>query len=554
MIADDAARLETLLAALPPGELSALLGRRRFIGLHDLVSTKSHELFSEELVARYAIALDGARLLEQPPILSALLLGLEPKQLRSIASRHLDRVFNRDADNALALASKPVRPGTAITRDILGSLGLTERSMHGVERRASVDFIEPYEPLPILMDFQSEVKGRCTELFSRGARELLVQMPTGSGKTRTAMELVVDLDQRLSVFARGLSVIWLAHTEELCEQAIDSFSSVWAARGSQRVPVARLWGTYSPPEPTLSGALIVAGTSRIHSLSGNEPELFKSIASRVALVVIDEAHRALAPTVTSQLAALRGSGETLLVGLSATPARNLELSSENRALAKIFGHNLVTPQLGDDPIAELRRRGVLSELQRVELNYGEEADGEHDEENIDLPPSDEDLPESTLTSLAMNKERNLAILDKLQERVSPAEPAIVFCCSVQHADLLAAALRLRGLRAASVDCRMPRGTRRLVVQQFARGEIDVLLNYGVLSTGFDAPRVRTVVIARPTKSVILYSQMLGRGLRGPAMGGTAACTLIDVRDHLGRFGNLSDVYRRFQPYWVNSKV
>ena len=86
--------------------------------------------------------------------------------------------------------------------------------------------------------------------------------------------------------------------------------------------------------------------------------------------------------------------------------------------------------------------------------------------------------------------------------------------------------------------------------RYAVGEIDVLLNFGVLSTGFDAPNVRTVVIARPTTSVILYSQMLGRGLQGPKMGGTAQCTLVDVRDHFGRFGDLSSLYLRFQPYWT----
>ena len=118
--------------------------------------------------------------------------------------------------------------------------------------------------------------------------------------------------------------------------------------------------------------------------------------------------------------------------------------------------------------------------------------------------------------------------------------------------LLAAALRLRGIRAEGIDCSMARGPRRRAIVRFSEGRCDVLLNYGVLSTGFDAPKVSTVIIARPTKSAVLYSQMVGRGLRGPAMGGTETCTIIDVPDHLDRYGDLSRLHNEFAPYWTNT--
>jgi superfamily II DNA or RNA helicase len=374
-------------------------------------------------------------------------------------------------------------------------------------------------------------------------------MPTGSGKTRTAMELVVDLVERDALFFNGHSVVWLAHTEELCEQAIDSFSSVWATRGAESAKVVRLWATYSPSQGQLSGALVVAGTARLHSFRKNDRDGFEMLARLARIVIVDEAHRALAPTVRAQIMALRQSDGGLLIGLSATPARSTDPSSENTALAGFFGRRLVSPELGDDPIEELRRRGILAKLERVELSYSGATDALGDVET-ERGDEDEDFPEAVLASLEANTARNSAIIETLEQRVTPTKPAIVFCCSVAHAELLAAALRLRGVRAASVDCRMRRGARRSVIRQFSKGEIDVLLNFGVLSTGFDAPNVRTVVIARPTKSMILYSQMLGRGLRGPTMGGTDECTLIDVRDHLGRFGDLSALYLRFKPYWM----
>jgi superfamily II DNA or RNA helicase len=289
----------------------------------------------------------------------------------------------------------------------------------------------------------------------------------------------------------------------------------------------------------------------MHALRSGNSKVFENLSSSAEVIVVDEAHRALAPTVFSQIAELRRSGNGLLIGLSATPARSSDWSEENSALVALFGGNLVTPALGDDPINELRRRGVLSLIERVELNYSS-SENETTVSTAESKDDDSDLPESLLTELAENGARNVAIINELEKRASRQEPAIVFCCSVEHADLLAAALRLRGIRAAAIDCRMRRGARRLVIKQFSEGEVDVLLNFGVLSTGFDAPNVRTVVIARPTKSMILYSQMLGRGLRGPKMGGTASCVLIDVRDHLGRFGDLSDLYLRFKPYWSRS--
>src|SRR5262249_246711 len=134
------------------------------------------------------------------------------------------------------------------------------------ERKPAIETIEPYDPLPQLMDYQVEVLRQCIEMFDKGAKELLIQMPTGSGKTRTAMELIVDLVETKSLFVNGRSVVWLAHTEELCEQAIDAFSAVWAQRAATRGKVVRLWGPYAPTPIDLHGALIVAGTARIHAL------------------------------------------------------------------------------------------------------------------------------------------------------------------------------------------------------------------------------------------------------------------------------------------------
>ena len=73
----------------------------------------------------------------------------------------------------------------------------------------------------------------------------------------------------------------------------------------------------------------------------------------------------------------------------------------------------------------------------------------------------------------------------------------------------------------------------------------------MLTTGFDAPNTDAVMITRPTNSPVLYSQMIGRGLRGPLIGGTEFCKMIDVRDNIGEFGDADTVYEIFEDYWVN---
>ena len=88
-----------------------------------------------------------------------------------------------------------------------------------------------------------------------------------------------------------------------------------------------------------------------------------------------------------------------------------------------------------------------------------------------------------------------------------------------------------------------------MIEQFRSGEIRVLCNFGVLTTGFDAPKIDVLCIARPTTSIVLYSQMLGRGLRGPAIGGTERCQVIDVKDNIIGIPELDELYEWFDEYY-----
>jgi superfamily II DNA or RNA helicase len=116
---------------------------------------------------------------------------------------------------------------------------------------------------------------------------------------------------------------------------------------------------------------------------------------------------------------------------------------------------------------------------------------------------------------------------------------IVFELSPFHADLLSHALNGAGIRSASITSDTPRGARRAQVARFKKedGGLDVLVNFEVLTTGFDAPMIDAVVMARPVASDLLYMQMVGRGLRGKEMRGKQDVIVLEVADKLAGAGS-----------------
>jgi superfamily II DNA or RNA helicase len=162
-----------------------------------------------------------------------------------------------------------------------------------------------------------------------------------------------------------------------------------------------------------------------------------------------------------------------------------------------------------------------------------------------------DFPPGFLKRVASDDIRNIEIMKRLILECGQDRRVLFFGCSVQHSRFVTAMLIYFGVKAAHVDGSTDRSLRRDVIQGFKDGRIQVLCNYGVLSTGFDAPNTDVVFISRPTGSVVLYSQMIGRGLRGPAIGGTERCKVIDVRDNIVGFGDQDSIYTYFDDYWLD---
>src|SRR5690606_16644922 len=114
-----------------------------------------------------------------------------------------------------------------------------------------------------------------------------------------------------------------------------------------------------------------------------------------------------------------------------------------------------------------------------------------------------------LKVLAEDTERNTLIINTLLDIPSPCK-TLVYACTVEHAELLASLLTTLGRRAVSISSKTPNVLRREIINQFKDGEIEFVCNYGVLTTGFDAPTTDHIIICRPTSSEILYEQIIGR--------------------------------------------
>ena len=101
-----------------------------------------------------------------------------------------------------------------------------------------------------------------------------------------------------------------------------------------------------------------------------------------------------------------------------------------------------------------------------------------------------------------------------------------------------------------LDCQPATSLSHYSNELLKNSDLNILLNYGVLTTGFDAPKTDVVFIARPTASIVLYSQIIGRGLRGPNIGGTKECKIINVKDNIVGLPNYDKIYEYFDDYYV----
>lgn len=401
-------------------------------------------------------------------------------------------------------------------------------------------------PLPDLHPYQREITKKIRHLLQGDERNRrgLLSLPTGAGKTRIAVQALVE-----AVVEDGLGspILWVAQSDELCEQAVQAWTEVWRSLGPRhQLHLSRLWAS-NEAEPLDSGTHVVVATiDKLRSACFEDPDY--DWLAEATVLVIDEAHTVVAASY-NDLLEWQGVGthgrlaaRCPLLGLTATPFRGSE--EETSRLATRFGKLRLDASLGPDPYKTLQDLNVLAKVQH-ELIEGVDP-GLTASEAANLRKL-KTLPASVYDRLGSDTRRNAQLLDHVL-RLPRDWPILLFATSVEHAQTMAALLQTSGVPAAPISADTDPGVRRHYVDAFKAGRLRVLTNYNVLAQGFDAPAVRAIYVARPVFTASRYQQMIGRGLRGELNGGKKECLIVNVQDNFTQYGERLAFYD-FEYLW-----
>ena len=402
-----------------------------------------------------------------------------------------------------------------------------------------------------LFDHQISALTEVRELLSEDGSKVLLHMPTGSGKTRTAVTFACEYLRS----KRNRVVVWLANSEELCEQAHAEFARAWTSLGNRKIQSLRFWGNYNPDILHFNDGFIVLGLAKAYATLKSDGQKIGDLSSKAPLVIFDEAHQVVADTyrlVTEIL--LRPFSPSRLLGLSATPGRSLQDLDSDAELSNFFNRKKVTLKVEgyNNPVSYLIDQEYLAKPIFRSISSGTNVEiTKEDEENISRYL---ELPKSILDKLANDQKRNLLIVHQAELLLKNHKRVILFASSVSQSDLLACVLKARGLNAQSVTSNTNPVDRTRFINSYkdSNEEPKILCNFGILTTGFDAPKTSAALVARPTISLVLYSQMIGRALRGIKAGGNKEAEIVTILDEgIEQFKSIEKAFSNWEDVWTN---
>ena len=323
-----------------------------------------------------------------------------------------------------------------------------------------------------LRGYQEEAIRCSLDEFKNGVSRQLVVLPTGSGKTVFFAELAKSLNVKTLV---------LAHRNELIQQAKSLFNLCW-----KKVDV----GICKAELNELDHQVVIGSVqSCVRRISQLKKEGFQ-------LLIVDEAHHTAASSyikIITELGFIDDKSK-LLIGVTATPDR-----ADSRGLGDIFEKVVFSRS-----ISTMIKAGYLSPV------HGRKILTEVSLDNIQTHGGDF---VSTQLSHAVNIPMRNDFIAKKYVQHADKRKGIIFCASVQHCHDIAESFNQAGITTKAVWGKMPARNRTRILRECKKNKVQVISSCGILTEGFDEPSVNCIVMARPTKSKGLYTQIIGRGLR-----------------------------------------
>lgn len=409
-----------------------------------------------------------------------------------------------------------------------------------------------YEIIPSLSlrDYQVTIYNQTKRYLDSEKNRVVMHMPTGAGKTITAMNLV-------SEFLRNSKgdklVVWLAHNRELCEQAVSSFEFVWSKIGNKKISLQKHYGRDKSYELINNGVFVTSLNQIYKDLVENQKDNFVlDLAKKTLFVVFDEGHKATASTYKYIVDFITSINNCGFLGLTATPGRSYLDIGEDLKLSNFYLNQKVSikaPSNFNTPIEFLQDEGFLSKVSIEPLEY----DSKQETFDFDISSNLEES-EEFINTIHNDEDRNELIIKKTISEFKLGGKILLFASNVANAKLLNSILNIYDLPSDLIIGDTSVQKRSEIIDKFKDKEYKgILVNCDILTTGFDVPSADTAIIARPVSSIVLYSQMCGRVIRGPKVdGGTENAKIIQVIDKKYGFRNLGEGFTFWDDLWEDN--
>ena len=348
-----------------------------------------------------------------------------------------------------------------------------------------------------LFDYQEDMKARIEKALCLH-RSVMAQMPTGTGKTYL-LTAVIDSFVRANPKAK----VWIvAHRRELVSQIDET---------------VRKFQSYSSATSSLLSSVKARSIQWLM-------RHYDEIEEEPGLIVIDEAHHALAKTYKEMWERFP---KAKFLGLTATPCRlnGKGFTDLFDVLVQSWGvpEFISKGRLATYDFVSIKSDGVTQRL--IDSLQKRGADGDYQNKEMDM---------------LLNKKPSIERLYRSLEEYGKDRKGIVYAINVSHAQKITKLYQEHGVKAIAIDSKTPAAERQQDIEAFKKGDIQVLVNVDIFSEGFDCPDVEFVQLARPTLSLAKYLQMVGRGLR--VAKGKKNCVIIDNVGLYRVFGLPSQVW------------
>lgn len=358
--------------------------------------------------------------------------------------------------------------------------------------------------------YQNEVEKAIEKNLSKNITKQLIVAATGTGKRIMAIRNA----------SKYKKVLFIAHREELIQQAYEDFETYFPFQT----------GIVKAERFEIDKRFVVGSvqtlTNRLDKLN---PNLFDCI-------VVDECHHYLAETYIRVLKHFNPKVETLW---SATPFRLDGLDMSNIADKIVYDYT-IEKAIQEGFLCEIDATRIATQIDisKIKKRAGDFAINELSD-SVNIP------------------ERNRLIVNRYK-MYAEGRSGICFCCSIKHANDVADKFNEFGISAKAISFETPKDLRRQYITDFRNGLIKVLTNVDILTEGFDFSDVGVVMCARPTQSLSLYMQMIGRGTRLKTVGyykmfGTKSVKVLDFVDNSGNH-SLINTYELDQKKRIENRV